>query len=455
MGLSHKVAIVNLSANSKFHKNFTNVRHNTTIYFIKGIYFMSKSLSLFLALFTLSLHAQTLTLQTCIEKSIQNHPDIKKLSFGLQQSSYAVDVAKADYLPQVNLSADYNPHNTFVMPQNGTFKTITGDSWQVGAQLNQKIYDFSKTTSTIKANEKGQKIASLSLKDAEALLSYNVKNIYNLALFQTKALQTREKDYQTKEELYKQAVALVREGLKTQADEMSMLSALYSAEDAKAQSKAELHKALTTLSLYMGENVEFNVTLSDDFIDKKEYFNATKEDAMQKNYSLSSAEEQIKRDSLLYSAAKAQNYGSIDAVASYTHQSSLNEYDSSMVGIGIKIPLYSGGKISAQAQISRIDIEIAKESYNTKKLQLQEEIDNLLIDLQRFHYTTKAKEALIDSTNATKTIVEARYKEGLSTYIEVLDASSLNLQATLGLLESKFAIRKIMDRLEYLRGERE
>lgn len=416
---------------------------------------MSKFLSLFLTLFTFSLHAQTLTLDSCIEKSLQNHPDIKRLSFVLEQSAFAVDVAKADYLPQVNLSADYNPHNTFVVQQNGTFKTITDDSWQVGGIINQKIYDFSKTTSTIKAYEKSQNIASLSLKDAASLLSYNIKNIYNLALFQTKALQTREKDLQTKEELYKQAVALVREGLKTQADEMSMLSALYSAEDARAQSKAELHKALTTLSLYMGEEVAFDVTLIDEFVEQKDDFNTTSQDAMRKNYSLSSAQEQINKDSLLYKAAKAQNYGSIDAVASYSHQNSLNEYDSSMVGIGIKIPLYSGGRISAQQQISRIDIEMAKESYNTKKLQLQEEIENLLIDLQRFHYTTKAKEALIDSTMATKTIVEARYKEGLSTYIEVLDASSLHLQATLGLLESKFAIRKIMDRLEYLRGEKE
>lgn len=416
---------------------------------------MSKFLSLFLAFFTLSLYGQTLTLDMCIEKSLKNHPDIKKLTFGLEQSGYAVDVAKADYLPQVNLSADYNPHNTFIVQQNNTFKTTTGDSWQVGAQINQKIYDFSKTTSTIKAYEVGKNIASLSLKDAETLLSYNIKNIYNLALFQTKALATRERDYQTKEELYKQAVALVREGLKTQADEMSMLGALYSAEDARAQSRAELHKALRTLSLYMGEEIALDVTLSDNSVEQKNDFSTTSQEAMQKNYSLSSAQEQIKRDTLLYDAAKAQNYGSIDAVASYSHQNAQNEYDTSMVGIGIKIPLYSGGRISSLAQMSRIDIEIAKESYNSKKLQLQEEIDSLLIDLQRFHYTTKAKEALINSTEATKTIVEARYKEGLSTYIEVLDASSLNLQATLGLLESKFAIRKIMDRLEYLRGEKE
>ncbi|MDD2789996.1 MAG: TolC family protein [Sulfurimonas sp.] len=414
---------------------------------------MSKFLTIFFTFFVLNLNAQTLTLEFCIEKSLQNHPDIKKLSLGLKQSAFGVDVAKADYLPQVTLSADYNPHNTFVMPQNGTFKTITDDNWQVGGVINQKIYDFSKTNATIKANERSQIIASLSLKDAQALLAYNIKNIYNLALFQTQALSSREKDYQTKEELYKQAVALVQEGLKTQADEMSMLSALYSAEDARGSTKAELHKALTTLFLYMGEEVDLNVALT-EVMEAKDDCNSTSEEAIGKNYALATAQEQIKRDSFLYDAAIAQNYGSVDAVASYSHQNSLNEYDASMVGIGVKIPLYSGGRISALEQISRIDREIAKESYNTKRLQLKEEIDNLLIDLQRFHYTSKAKAALVDSTLATKIIVEARYKEGLATYIEVLDASSLHLQATLGVLESKFALRKIIDRLKYLRGEK-
>jgi outer membrane protein TolC len=126
-----------------------------------------------------------------------------------------------------------------------------------------------------------------------------------------------------------------------------------------------------------------------------------------------------------------------------------------MVGIGITIPLYSGGRISAQAEEARISQEMAKESYNAKKLLLQEEIDGLMIDLERYEHTIKAKEALIDSSRATKEIVEARYKEGLSTYIEILDAASTSLYAELGLLEAKFSIKRVMNRLEYLRGERE
>jgi len=79
-------------------------------------------------------------------------------------------------------------------------------------------------------------------------------------------------------------------------------------------------------------------------------------------------------------------------------------------------------------------------------------MQRLIIDLKKFKHTVKAKEALLKSSQATKKIVDARYKEGLSTYIEVLDASSTYLFAKLGLLEARFSINNIFNRLDYLQG---
>lgn len=410
-------------------------------------------LLLFLYSFLSVSSARELALDECIEKALRNHPEIKKLSLNVAKSKSFVDIVKADYLPQINLGAEYNPINTFVMPQNGQFHTIEDNSWKVGASLNQKIYDFKKTTSTVKAYEKEQNRADFNLEDAKALLIYNVKNYYNLALLQTKALEIIEKDIQTKEELYKQALALVKEGLKTEADASSILSALYIAEDALAITQADLNKALSTLSLYMGEKIAVGITLKESTPPKEQNGKMLTRDILANNFSLKSSQEEIQRDALLYKAAKAANYGSIDAVASYTHQNTLNEYDTSLVGVMLNIPIYSGGRISAQSQQAKISKEMAKESYNAQKLFLEEESSNLLIDLERYRHTIKAKEALIESAMATRKIVEARHKEGLSTYIEVLDAASVHLYSELGLLEAKFAINNTINRLEYLQGE--
>ncbi|MCW8895813.1 TolC family protein [Sulfurimonas sp.] len=418
---------------------------------------MTKFLTLYLYVFVFLLSAKELTLDECIDKTLKNHPDIKNLTLNVEQSGHLVDIAKADYLPQINIGAQYNPINTFVMPQNGQFKTIEDDNWQFDAKINQKIYDFSRTTSNIKASKKNENIANISLDDAKALLIYNVKNLYNLALFQTNALKARQKDLQTKNELYKQAQALVKEGLKTEADATSILSAMYIAEDTLAITKADLNKALSTLSLYMGEKVDFETKLVDNTALQNNQALQNEDllfqDILEKNFTLKSSKEEIERNDLIYSATKAQNYGSIDAVASYTHQDSINEYDTSLVGISINIPIYSGGRISAQTQEALISKKQAKESYNSKKLLIQEELENLIIDFDRYKHTIKAKKALIESSMLTKEIVQARYKEGLSTYIEILDATSTNLYAELGLLEAKFAVIKIINRLDYLQGQ--
>jgi len=412
-----------------------------------------KLLFLHISLFGLLLQANTLSQQECIDKTLKYHPDIKRLSLSISRTEAMVGVAKADYLPQINANAQYNPINTFVMPQNGSFNTIEDDSWQVGVELNQKLYDFSRTTSTINAYKKDREIASLSLSDQKALLAYSVKIQYSIVLLQTKALEVRKKDLKTKEELYNQAKAFVKEGLKTEADALSLLSAMFIAEDSLAETESELNKALSSLSIYMGEEIDPKTKFEDNSAhDAIKDTKTLLANILENNYEVKSREQQIYRDEFLYKASKAGHYGSIDAVASYTHLDTLNEYDTSQVGISIKIPIYSGGRVSAQTEQSRIAKDESKESYNSKKLLLEDEMQRLIIDLKKFKHTLKAKEALIESSQATKEIVEARYKEGLSTYIEVLDASSTYLFANLGLLEAKFNINNIINRLDYLQG---
>ena len=174
---------------------------------------------------------------------------------------------------------------------------------------------------------------------------------------------------------------------------------------------------------------------------------------LQNSLSLKILHNDLIKSKLLYKATKASHYGSIDAVASYSHQKTLNSYDTSMVGIMLSFPLYSGGRLSAQEKQAIIDKQSAKNEFDAKVLALKEEFSNLLIDLKRYKYTIKAKTSQLQAAKQTKTVINARYKEGLATYIEVLDATALMLNAQLGLLQANFGKRSIIHRTEYLQGK--
>ncbi len=410
-----------------------------------------------LLLMFLSLQAELLTQEEAITKAIAYHPDIKRFIYQVTSTQEGVKVTRSDYLPQVHLNAEYDPTRTYVLPQNGQFHTIDSDGWQAGAVLNQKIWDFGKTGSAIDSSKADVKIAELSLSDAKALLAYNVKRQYALMVVNHKAVAVRKKDMEAKEMLYKQSEAMFIQGMRTRADSTRFLSSYYVAVDNLSIAEAAYEKARVALSLYMGEEVDANVTLQEDILSpsKTKFYDADLlyGEIEEKNPQLKSAQESVHKSDLVYKSVHASHYGSIDAVASYTYQDTLNSYDATLVGITLNIPLYVGGRISAQSQQAKLAQTSAKAAYESRALALEQEVQGLFIDLKRYEKTIEAKKAQLEASKQTQTLLNARYKEGLSTYIEVLDATALYLNAELGLLEAYYSRSVILNRIDYLEGK--
>ena len=398
------------------------------------------------------LHGQTLGLQESIEKALTSHPDIKRFILQVNYSRKTVDVARADYLPQISLNGEYDPTRTYVLPTNGIFHTRDDDGWQIGATLRQKIWDFSRTTNLIKAGETEEEIAVLSLADAKALMAYRVKLQYELAAVQQQAIAVRKEDLQAKQELYRQAQALFRQGLKTEADATRFLSSCSVARDNLAVAEANLAKAKAMLSFYIGEPLPENVGFAAPASLPAGY-PLTADEILRHSPVLKNLQKKTQQSDLLYRAAKAARFGSIDAMASYSHQDTLNSYDSTVAGILLTIPLYSGGRLSAQQEQAIINRQSAKNEYQSKMLALKEECDSLLIDLRRYTQTIRARTDQFRAAGKTKEVVDGRYREGLATYIEVLDATAAMLDARLGLLQAGYDKSSTIHRLEYLQGK--
>ncbi len=98
--------------------------------------------------------------------------------------------------------------------------------------MSQQLFDFSRSSHAIRSAKIRHEISRLSLKETKALMRYEVRVAYALLLVQKAALKARQKDLIAKKALYAQAKALVKQGLKTKADESRFLSSFRLAEDA-------------------------------------------------------------------------------------------------------------------------------------------------------------------------------------------------------------------------------
>jgi len=416
---------------------------------------MKKSLFA-LSLLVVCLSGNTLTLQESINKTLSNNPDIKSFILKTAQSRKSYDASFADYLPQINLQAEYDLTQTYTLPSGGIFNTVDDDGWYAGVNLKQKIWDFERTSSTVGASKIDEDIAELSLDDIRELMVYKVKSLYKLIVVQKEAIEVRTKDVASKKAYYDQAKALVLQGLKTKADSSRFLSAYYLSQENLAISQASFDKAKNSLSLYMGEEIKEDATFETDVIKKKYILEdawALEEEILANNSQIKIDAQNIDKNRLLYKSAQASHYGSLDAIASYKHFDTLNAYDSSVVGVTLELPLYSGGRTTAEAQKAQIGVQVAKERQASKILAIKENLSNLIIDIMRYDKTIDSKQAQIISANDTKDVLQGRYKEGLSTYIEVLDAESLALEAELGLLEAYYTKSVAIDNIDYLKGK--
>ncbi|KYJ85827.1 TolC family protein [Sulfurovum riftiae] len=409
----------------------------------------------FLALMGIqTLQAQTLTLQTAIGKTLAHHPDVKTFMLRIQQAEQGYNAAYADYLPQIDLSATYAPTQTFALPVNGVFHTVNESSWNAGVAVHQKVWDFSKTASLVGASKIDEDISRLSLEEVKALLAYKVKSLYELLVVQKEAIAVREKDLETKKAFYAQSKALVKQGLKTHADASRFLSSVYVAENNLAIAKATFEKAKVSLSLYMGVPLQNSLKLQSDTL--KKHMGSTKNlerEVLENNYRMRMDRRAVSKNKLLHHASEAAHFGSVDLVAFHNRFDTLNAYDSDYVGVSYNIPLYHGGRLTAQEQQAKIGYQIAQEQSASTALALKEELSALIIDIRRYEKTIKAKKAQLVSAQKTRRVLEARYKEGLATYIELLDSSTLVLNAKLGLLEAYYSRSLAFDRIDYLKGK--
>jgi len=413
-----------------------------------------KKYLLFYLLLSIELFAHTLTLQESIRKTLVHHPDVKAFMLRIQQAEQGRNVAYADYLPQLALSATYNPTQTFALPVNGKFHTVDENAWNAGVTVHQKVWDFTKTASLVEASKIDEDISKLSLEEAKALLAYKVKSLYALLVVQKEAIRVREKDLETKKAFYSESKALVKQGLKTSADASRFLSSVYVAENNLAIAKAAFEKTKMSLSLYMGTTLPKSINLQSNTLKKHFYFNKNVErEVLNHNYRIKMDRRTVEKNRLLRHATEAARFGSIDLVASHNRVSTLNTYNSDYVGVSYTVPLYSGGRLSAQEQQAKIGYQIAREQSASTLLSLREELRSLLIDLKRYDKTIKAKKSQLTSAKSTRQELEARYKEGLVTYLVLLDSTTQVLDAKLGLLEAYYSRSLAIDRIDYLKGK--
>lgn len=378
-----------------------------------------------------ALHAAPLSLENAIEMALKSNPQTQAALLRIQSSQADTKTARAALYPHIDLNSEYYPTKTVVMPSNGTLTTKQTDAFHADVSGSYSLWDFGRNDHQIQASKFAQEESTIDQRSVENTLIEQVWLQYTAIAYTHRLIETAKKSAEFYQSQYAQAIRMREVGLKTQADELRFKASWLEADDRLAWARGEKQKALMALELLIGS--DHDITIDEADFDRRitalnnlPTDNATlRQKLSEHNPQLQKLRTQINRAKALSQATQKQFYGNVTLMGSYGYDNSLAAYNSSNIGVQGSIPLYEGGRLSAETQKSRIAITLAQKEYENTEKALWQQLYGAMIDFHRCEQTIAAKESVIKATQKTLTLIQGRYTQGLATYIDVLESQSV------------------------------
>ncbi|HRF56952.1 MAG TPA: TolC family protein [Campylobacterales bacterium] len=372
---------------------------------------------------------KSLTLQEAVKAALMTHPDAKIALHRLEIAEVDAAISKSDFRPNITLNGEYFPRKTIITQANGALSAKEFTTTHIGAALVYTLWDFGKTKNRFDAASNAIYSSKFASKTAQFMLVEKVWQTFYLVAYHNRLAASYRHTVAFYEALHKQASEMRKNGLKTVADEERFFASALDAKDALLNIENESKKAILNLSLLTSLSVD-NIQIVDNFDNSKIVKIDTKDDEEWKkellsgNTELKLLDRKIKQSESLLEAYKAEDYGSITAIASVARDNSFSYYNSSSVGVRASIPLYSGGKLTAQKERAKAAIMEAKEEFRLKEMLLWQELYSAIVDARSVDNSIRAKSAIMESAIKTVEITSNRYKEGVASYIDVLESKA-------------------------------
>jgi len=123
-------------------------------------------------------------------------------------------------------------------------------------------------------------------------------------------------------------------------------------------------------------------------------------------------------------------YASNDLATLFESQNS-----ASRLFLGISVPLFTGGRLQGEVTVADAQAEQARARYEQVVLRALQDVEDALVAIRTSREQVVAQTAQVGTLSTSLLLVQHRYENGLSTYLEVLDAQRSLFTAELSLAQ--------------------
>ena len=377
-----------------------------------------------------------LDLLVVVDLALCNNPQIREVWANSRVYAAQFGVNKADYLPSANL--------------NGTVTRSEADSnpsvnqRSISVTLSYLLYDFGLRAANLENSRQLLVAASASQDSTVQTIFLAAVQAYYQEQAAIAALDAAVESERAAKESFAAAEARYTAGSATPADKLQAQTAYSQATLNRITAAGNLKNAQGTLANMIGLDANRNVTLvpantSSIPSDFEGDVNLLIEGARQRRPDLRAAEAQAKAAQSSIDAARADGRPTITLAAS-ANQNDITGYNSrgSSIGINLNVPIFSGYAPTYRVRAAEAQLDTKNAQLEQLHLQVALDVWTAYQQLTTATQSLRTAADLQKSAEQSESVALGRYKAGVGSMLDVLNAQSALASARQQRIQSAF-----------------
>ncbi len=386
-----------------------------------------------IALGTIKLQAQTL--KELVSSSVTNYPKLKELQANVALADEKVALAKSGYQPNIAINGSYNylaPISKVTLPipgMSGDIQFMPNHNYNANLSVQQTVWDFGRTNANVQKAKNDKTQIADNLKANELNLAYQVAMIYNNIVLLNKNITLQDEQIKFAQDNFKLITNKIKNGDALGFDSLNANVRVKIAQNRKVDLVNQLEKQLNLLRFYTG-NQAANVTA------QRFEGNAIASiyPALEHNADVLLANDKVLAAEKDYKTSVANFLPNlfVNGSAGWKNAYMPNINDmrfNYVVGAGLTIPLYDGGRAVAQRKITKIAIDAAKQNLSYAQQNANKDLLQAQADLNANKIRLENTRAIAQQAEAAFSLAQSRYKNGTLTWLD-LENARINVEDT-------------------------
>ncbi|MFC6381321.1 efflux transporter outer membrane subunit [Psychrobacter glacincola] len=386
-------------------------------------------------------------LKGLIALGLQNNKDFENARLAIEKARAQYQITDINDLPRIDGNAGYSRQR-----QRGT----TGDNYNVNLGLANYELDFWGKIASLKDQALQNFLSTTAAKDATQIsLISNIAQSYANLSYSLAQLQLAEATVESREKSLFIASKRFEAGIDPKLPSLQSSASLENARLAVLRAQSSILKSRNALQFLVGGPIPTNLipTPAVSNITSQQVFSAGlpsellryRPDVLQAEYNLKAAGANIE-------VARASYYPSISLASNIGLSSgSLNDlFKSGSVswsfGPSVSVPIFDAGRLDANYDVAQIERKQTLAGYERSIQTAFREVSDVLATRATLGEQLEAQYRLQDNFEQTYQIADARFKAGISNYLDVLDAQRSLFSTQQGILDLE--LQKIISQIE-------